>query len=124
MAGAGLKKYSYEHCPAGSGYTSLFVAKDSAVGEISVAVGTKGWTIAAGEGTNQVYAKLKDAAGNITTISDSIILDTQAPSGSLNINSNAVYSTSTGVLLTLDSADAATVCFSNDNQTYGDWQSC
>ena len=45
----------------------------------------KTWTLTAGEGQKTVYVKYKDAAGNWSgTFSSSIILDTTAPSISLN----------------------------------------
>ncbi|MCL5103204.1 MAG: fibronectin type III domain-containing protein, partial [Armatimonadetes bacterium] len=39
----------------------------------------KSWTMPSGDGTKIVYAQFKDFAGNYTTFSDSIILDTVAP---------------------------------------------
>jgi len=48
VAGAGSKKYSYEHGPAGAGYPPSCCGRDSVAVGISVAVGAKGLSIAAG----------------------------------------------------------------------------
>jgi subtilisin family serine protease len=39
------------------------------------------WTLAAGQGTKKVFAEFRDKAGNTTTFSDTIILDSVAPQG-------------------------------------------
>lgn len=55
-----------------------------------------------------------------------IKLDKTAPSGSVIINNDATYTTSTSVTLTLTSTDAtsgvAEMRFSNDNVTWSDWE--
>ena len=40
---------------------------------------SKSWTLAAGDGVKTVYVTLKDAAGNVAKISDTIVRDARAP---------------------------------------------
>jgi parallel beta-helix repeat protein len=88
---------------------------------------TKPWTLIAGDGTKTVYYQIKDNAGLISdTYSDTIILDTAPPTGTITINDNATYTTTTTVTLTLSATDEtsgiAEMRFSNDNITYTEWQ--
>jgi hypothetical protein len=87
---------------------------------------TRSWTLPSGDGTKTVYYQIKDYAGNLsTTYSDSIILDTTPPTGSIAINDNAPYTNSTSVTLTLSASDAngvSQMCFSNDNVTWTSWE--
>lgn len=66
------------------------------------------WNLTTGEGSKTVYAQFKDTAGNWSTgvINKSIILDTQAPTGSVSINGGAAYTTSADVTLALTCSDA------------------
>lgn len=67
------------------------------------------WTLTSGDTTKTVWAELRDAAGNVnlTTISDGIDLDTEAPtSPSITIASSATYTGSTGVKLQLSAQGA------------------
>jgi hypothetical protein len=81
--------------------------------------------LAAGDGAKTVYAKYRDRAGNVSDVySDSIILDTTLPTGSLIINDQATYVTTTLVTLDLTASDANGVTqmrFSNDGTNYGAW---
>ena len=83
---------------------------------------SKNWTLSDGDGQKTVYVKFKDAAGNTSTASDTISLDTTGPSGSIQINDGSDYTTSTSVFLKLNSSGAASMCFSNDNQTFSAWE--
>jgi len=87
---------------------------------------SKSWTLTSGDGTKTVYVKFKDSAGNVSSVySDSIILDTTPPTGSIVINGDATYTTSTSVTLTLSASDAngvSQMCFSNDNVTWTSWE--
>lgn len=79
---------------------------------------TKVWTLTSGDETKTVYYQIRDNAGNTATYSDTIILDTTAPSGSIIINGGDASTTSTSVTLTLTSTDATSgvyqVRYSND----------
>ncbi|MEM5820012.1 MAG: hypothetical protein QXO19_03915, partial [Candidatus Aenigmatarchaeota archaeon] len=61
---------------------------------------TKSWTLSSGDGTKTVYYQVRDKAGNIKETSDSIILDTSAPTISISgaptswINQSATASVS------------------------------
>ncbi|MBI5116952.1 hypothetical protein HZA56_10815 [Candidatus Poribacteria bacterium] len=88
---------------------------------------TKSWTLSGGDGAKTVYARYKDAAGNwmSSSASDSTILDTAPPSGSVSINAGAAYAHATVVTLTLSATDSgsgmgsgAQMRFSNDNVTW------
>ena len=77
------------------------------------------------EGTKTVYVQFSDYAGNTsgtTSISDTIILDTSEPSGTININSGATYTTSADVTLSLSATDTysgvSQMRFSCDGTTY------
>ncbi|MBU2565089.1 MAG: PKD domain-containing protein, partial [Candidatus Thermoplasmatota archaeon] len=88
---------------------------------------SKAWTLTTGDGTKTVYIKYKNGAGLVSSAySDSIILDTTTPTGSIVINSGDTYTTSTSVTLTLSASDATSgvyqMCFSNDNTTYTAWE--
>jgi hypothetical protein len=76
------------------------------------------WTLESGDGTKRVYVQFKDTAGNLSPIYfDEIILDTEPPSGTITINENDQYTTSTSVTLYLsypDDMDISKVRYSND----------
>jgi hypothetical protein len=85
------------------------------------------WTLATGNGTKTVYVKFKDLAGNESEVySDTIILDTAAPSGTVEINNDSVYATSASVTLAISATDKlsgmAQMCFSNSNSSYSAWE--
>ncbi len=42
-------------------------------------VGTRSWTLSSGDGTKTVYYEVRDRAGNVKQVSDTIVLDTTAP---------------------------------------------
>src|SRR3989339_883130 len=88
--------------------------------------GTKVLTVSGGDGVKTVYVKYKDAIGNWSgNITDTIILDGNAPTGTVSINFGAQYANSSTVTLTLNAVDAgsgmgagAQMQFSNDNSTW------
>ncbi len=84
---------------------------------------TKSWTLTSGDGTKTVYVKYKDVAGNwSSTYSDSIVLDTVPPTGTIKINNGAASTTSLNVTLNLSASDSRSgmsqMQFSNDNSTW------
>ena len=76
-----------------------------------------------GDGAKTIYYQVKNNAELISTFSDTILLDTLPPTGSIIINGGATYSNSTSVTLGLVASDATSgvsqVRFSND----GVWDS-
>ncbi|UVI27416.1 S-layer homology domain-containing protein [Paenibacillus spongiae] len=85
---------------------------------------SKPWTMSVGDGVKTVYLQLRDEAGNVSNMSDSITLDTVPPDAALTINSGAAYATSTDVGLAIGNPDgtAATMQFSNDGLTWSGWE--
>ena len=67
---------------------------------------TKTWDLASGDGTKTVYFQIKDNAGNVATYTDTILLDTTAPTGSIIINGGDLYTTSNTVTISFTAADA------------------
>ncbi len=67
-------------------------------------------TLAGGDGTATVGVKVRDAAGNVSTeATDSILLDTTAPTGSFSINGGAANTNSLGVTLSMSATDPSGV---------------
>jgi hypothetical protein len=66
---------------------------------------SKSWTMTESEGTKVVHARFKDDVGLITEASDTIILDTTPPTGSILINGGDAYTKSTSVTLQLTYSD-------------------
>jgi hypothetical protein len=68
---------------------------------------SKTWLLTSDDGHKTVYYQVKDQAGLISpTYSDSITLDTVAPTGSITIAGGATYTTTSTVTLTLTTSDA------------------
>ena len=67
------------------------------------------WTLAGGgDGTKTVYVQWRHAAGDWSAVeSDTITLDTTAPTGTVAINGGAAATTSRNVSLTLSASDGA-----------------
>lgn len=85
------------------------------------------WYLPSGDGPKTVAYQIRDNAGLFSdTYSDVIILDSTSPMGTVTINDEATYTTSTMVILTLSATDAtsdvAEMRFSNDNIVYTEWQ--
>ncbi|MCL5103763.1 MAG: hypothetical protein M1133_06570 [Armatimonadetes bacterium] len=109
------------------GVTEMKFSNDNLAWSNWEAYGTnKVWTLTSGDGTKKVYVRYKDAVGTISPLySDTIILDTTAPTGSISINSGAAATNSTDVILTLSAADTGSgvsqMRFSN-GVTWSDWE--
>ena len=89
---------------------------------------SKAWTLSSGDGSKMVYVQYQDNAGNISgAATDTITLDTVAPTGSVVIDGGATYAASTSVNLTLSATDAtsgvAQMRFGDDNINWSDWES-
>ena len=82
------------------------------------------WTLTAGDGTKTVYARYLDANGNQSpSVSDTIVLDTTPPTGSVSISAGATYAASPGVTLTVSATDTLSppvsqMRFSNDGSAW------
>lgn len=83
------------------------------------------WTLPDSEGTNTVYAQWRDAAGNWSGVTtDTIVIDSTAPTGTMEINGGAAVTTTLNVNLSLTSTDGggsgtATVLVSNSTDFSG-----
>jgi len=81
---------------------------------------------AGGTGTRYVYVYYRDVAGNVRSYSDSIVYDPTAPTGSMSVNSNAVYATSTAATLNSSVTDVGgsvltQMRFDPGSGTFGSW---
>jgi PKD repeat protein len=87
---------------------------------------SKQWVLHEEPGTKTVYVRFMDYSGLVSTSSDTIILDTTSPSGSISINDGEDFTSSISVELILSAVDETSnvfqMCFSNDNLTYTDWE--
>ena len=91
------------------------------------ALAYKTWALTPGDGEKTVYYQIKDKAGLVSaTSSETVKLDTIAPSGSILINKGAAYTNSTQVDLDLQATDFGSgvnqMRFSNDNLTWSAWE--
>jgi hypothetical protein len=87
---------------------------------------SKAWTLTPGDGAKVVYYQVKDSNGDLSsTYSDSIVLDTTPPTGTIVINGGAAYTTSRTVTLTLSASDATSsvyqMHFSENMGAWGSW---
>ena len=88
---------------------------------------TKTWTLPSGDGAKEVHCQIEDNAGLVSgTYSDTIILDTASPTGSLTIDEGATYTNSSRVTLTLSAQDSTSnvvqIRFSNDGINWSNWE--
>ena len=84
---------------------------------------TKSWTLGSGDGLKTVYCQVKDNA-DLTSITytDTIILDTTAPTGSIIINSDNPYTASTAVTLSLTATDSTSGVYKIRVSNDGVWE--
>ena len=81
---------------------------------------TKTWTLPIGDGTKTVYVRFADSLGNESEIySDSIILDTANPTGSISINNGAISTNTVNVTLNISALDANGVGQMMISNTFG-----
>lgn len=76
-----------------------------------------------GDGTKTIYVRFKDSLGNVSqAVSDTIILDTTPPTGTVTINNGAAFTRSTSATLALTGSDASGAAiqmqFSKDGVSY------
>jgi PGF-pre-PGF domain-containing protein len=79
--------------------------------------------VTGGDGVRTVYLRVRDDAGNTKTTSDSITLDTQAPTNlSISINGGASYTNSANVTLTLSAnGGPSTIYLSNNGSVWNSY---
>lgn len=83
---------------------------------------SKAWTLLSGDGGKTVYVQFVDAAANSRTVSDSIILDTQAPVVSyFAINGGAPYAWTTQATLNWTVSGATEMRFNNPGGSWTTW---
>ncbi|MGZ0050357.1 Ig-like domain-containing protein [Brevibacillus gelatini] len=85
---------------------------------------TKAWTLAGGDGTKTVYMRLADQAGYTAEPSDTIVLDTIAPTGSIVINGDTPLTSTRTVALNViatDSNGPVQVRFANEDMVWSAW---
>ena len=79
----------------------------------------------AGDGVKTVNAQYKDNAGNIATKTDTIVLDTTAPNGTMVINNDAATTATTAVTVNAAMTDALSGVYQMSvdpgTGTYGPW---
>ncbi len=113
---------------SGSGVYQMRFSNDGSTWSAWEAYATsKAWSLTSGDGTKTVYVQYQDNVGyTSSSFSDTIILDTVAPSGSIVINGGAAYATSTAVNLTLSASDSRSgvyqMRFSNNGSTWSAWE--
>jgi len=113
----------------GSGVADMRFSNDGTDWSLWETVGTgKTWTITAGDGEKTVYVQFKDNAGNESySTTDTISLDTIAPTGTVTVDSGADWTSSSNVTLTLtfgDGSDSGVsdMRFSNDGTNWSWWE--
>jgi len=83
------------------------------------------WTLSDGDGTKIVNGQYRDISNTVSAVmSDSVILDTQPPIGSVMINGDAAYASVLSVTLNLTATDLSGVNSfqsSNDGSTFSSW---
>jgi hypothetical protein len=94
---------------------------------------SKVWALSSGDGTKTVYIQYRDNAGNVSSsLSDTVVLDTVASTGSISIDGGATYTNATSVILDLSASDAMTkdmlsgvddMRFSNNGTSWSTWES-
>ena len=92
---------------AGSGVARTEASNDGTT-FVTVSGTSPAWTLATGDSTKTVTYRVTDVAGNVTTVSDTIVLDTVPPLATIAINGGAASTGSTAVTLNVTSSDAAT----------------
>jgi hypothetical protein len=108
---------------ARSGVSQMALSNDGTTWTTKRYAASTIWQLPTGDGTKTVWAKWRDGAGNWgTTKTDTIVLDTVGPTGSISVASGSPYATSTTVAVTVPALDSrsgvSTVALSNDGTTW------
>ncbi len=109
---------------AGSGLSQMCFSTNGTTWSIAENyAATKAWTFATGDGAKKVYVKFQDKAGKWSSVVlATVTLDTVKPTGSININSSALYTASQTVTLNLSGTDSrsgiSTMSFSTDGTNW------
>ena len=86
---------------------------------------TKNLTLSSGDGTKTVYAQFRDRTGLPSNpVSDTIVLDTIPPTGSIEVNGGASSTTSNSVTITpnaVDSNGVSEIRLRNDGEDWSAW---
>jgi hypothetical protein len=87
---------------------------------------TVAWTLAPNDGQRTVYAEYRDLAGNFAATSDSIVVETVAPTGTIVAAGGAAWTTVRGITLALSATDTVSgvsdMRFSDNGSTWSAWQ--
>lgn len=82
-------------------------------------------TLPAGNGTKTVRAEYRDVAGNVAAKTDTIMLDSAAPTGTMSVNNGAAITVSTAVTVNSSVSDANSGMYQMridpGTGTYGSW---
>ncbi len=85
---------------SGSGLSQVALSNDGAAWTNRTYASSQAWTLTGGQGNKTVHVKWKDAAGNWSAPkSDTILLDSVAPAGTVAIASGATYAKTNVVTL-------------------------
>jgi hypothetical protein len=86
---------------------------------------TQSITMPGGNGTKNVRAEYRDVSNNTLALADSIVLDMTPPTGTVNVNNNAIYTNSLTVTLytsgITDALSGVTEMSINGNGSSGPW---
>jgi hypothetical protein len=106
-----------------SGVSEVALSSDGTTWATRAYVANQTWTLQSTNGTQTVWAKWKDGAGNWSDpVSDTIVLDTVAPSGTVSIAGGAAITGTTSVTVAVPATDTTSginqVALSNDGSTW------
>jgi hypothetical protein len=106
-----------------SGVSEVALSNDGTTWTTRPYAAIQPWTLPAMNGTRTVWAKWKDVAGNWSAAkTDTIVLDTVAPTGNVAIAGGAIYAKTTAVTLAVAATDAGSgvsqVALSNNGTTW------
>ncbi|MFN3762520.1 MAG: pre-peptidase C-terminal domain-containing protein, partial [Anaerolineae bacterium] len=114
---------------AGCGVAQMCVSNSPSCTDWENYATTKSWTLSEPDGEKTVSVWFRDHLGNTSgPYADTVILDREAPSGSITIDNGALYATQVTVTLSLTATDGTSgladqpMRFSNDGISWSDWE--